>query len=87
MDPEVAAVLARTGGYEVYELLSQRMPPLDEALLTERLSLLTGFILRSVADRARAKERGHGRPQLDTEAFTANLVAMAAGMLDPKEGS
>jgi len=80
LDPEVAAALARTGGYEVYDVLTRRMPTLAEPVLTERLSLLTGFILRSVADRARAVERGHGRAQLDTDAFTANLVAMAAGM-------
>jgi len=81
LDPEVAAALARTGGYEVYDLLTRRMPELPEPVLTERLSLLTGFILRSVADRARAVERGHGRAQLDTATFTANLVAMAAGMV------
>ena len=80
MDPEVVAALARTGGYEVYDVLTRRMPTLAEPVLTERLSLLTGFILRSVADRARAVERGHGRAQLDTDSFTANLVAMAAGM-------
>ena len=81
LDPEVAAALARTGGYEVYDLLTRRMPELPEPVLTERLSLLTGFILRSVADRARAVERGQGRAQLDTATFTANLVAMAAGMV------
>jgi AcrR family transcriptional regulator len=81
MDPEVAAALARTGGYEVYDLMATRMPTMGEALLNERLALLTGFILRSVADRARAIERGHGRAQLSTGDFTANLVAMAAGML------
>ena len=80
LDPEVAAALARTGGYAVYDLLTRRMPALSEPLLTERLSLLTGFILRSVADRARSVERGHGRAQLDTGTFTANLVALAAGM-------
>jgi AcrR family transcriptional regulator len=81
LDPDVAAALARTGGYDVYALLTRRMPALAEPVLTERLSLLTGFILRSVADRARAVERGHGRAQLDTATFTANLVAMAAGMV------
>jgi len=81
LDPEVAAALARTGGYAVYDLLTRRMPALAEPVLTERLSLLTGFILRSVADRARAVERGHGRAQLETGAFTANLVAMASGMV------
>jgi AcrR family transcriptional regulator len=80
MNAEVTAALARTGGYAVYDLLTRRMPPLPELLLTERLSLLTGFILRSVADRARSVERGHGRAQLDTGTFTANLIALAAGM-------
>jgi len=80
MDADVAAALARTGGYAVYDLLTRRMPSLPEPLLTERLSLLTGFILRSVADRARSVERGHGRAQLETGTFTANLVALAAGM-------
>lgn len=81
MDAGVAAAMARTGGYEVYDELARRMPAMDEALRLERLALLTGFVLRSVADRARAVERGHGRAQLGTDAFTANLVAMAAGML------
>jgi len=92
MEPEVAAVLASTGGHAVYDLLARRMPPLPEVLHTERLALLTSFILRSVADRARSVERGNGRPQLDTPAFTANLVAMATGMasapvIAPKEPS
>jgi hypothetical protein len=52
----------------------------------ERLALITGFVLRSVADRARASERAQaegtqpGRAQLPTERFVRNLVAMAAGM-------
>jgi AcrR family transcriptional regulator len=92
MDPEVAAAMARTGGYEVYDELARRMPTMGEAVRLERFALLTGFVLRSVADRARSVERGHGRAQLPTGAFTANLVAMAAGMLaapalDPKEVS
>ncbi|GAA4735028.1 hypothetical protein GCM10023350_18450 [Nocardioides endophyticus] len=81
LDEAVAAELAATGGYAVYELLEQRMPPLDDALHNERLALITGFILRSVADRARASERTEpGRAQLPTERFVRNLVTMAAGM-------
>lgn len=86
LDPAVAAELSATGGYAVYELLAQRMPPLDEALHNERLALITSFILRTVADRARAIERaqteGHqpGRAQLPTERFVRNLLTMAAGM-------
>lgn len=86
LDEAVAAELSATGGYAVYELLAQRMPPLDEAMHNERLALITGFILRSVADRARASERTKsqgtqpGRTQLPTERFVRNLVTMAAGM-------
>lgn len=81
LDEAVAAELAATGGYAVYELLAQRMPPLDEAMHNERLALITGFILRAVADRARASERSEpGRVQLPTERFVRNLVALAAGM-------
>ncbi len=81
IDPAVAATLARTGGYEVYQELARRMPDLDDDVRRERLALMTGFVLHSVADRARAVERGNGRAQLGTDAFTANLVAMAAAML------
>jgi hypothetical protein len=80
VDAPVAAALARTGGYEVYALLEERLPPLDEAIRTERLTLVTSFILRSVADRARLAGRVGGRPQLPTEGFVTNLVAMATGM-------
>jgi len=81
LDQAVAAELTATGGYDVYALLAERMPPLDEALQNERLALITGFILRSVADRARASERAQpGRAQLPTERFVRNLVALAAGM-------
>jgi AcrR family transcriptional regulator len=78
---DVDQALRRTGGYAVYGLLEQRLPGLAEPLRTERLALITGFILRSIADRARAQESGTpGRAQLPTEQFTGNLVAMAAAM-------
>jgi AcrR family transcriptional regulator len=77
----VAESLAHTGGYAVYALLEERLPSYDEALRNERLALITGFILRTVADRARATESATpGRAQLPTERFVANLVSMAAGM-------
>ena len=79
LHPDVVEALRHTGGYDVYALLEQRMPPLDEALRDERLALVTGFILRSVADRARQAE-SPGRAQLPTERFVRNLVVMAAGM-------
>jgi AcrR family transcriptional regulator len=79
--PQVEEALKHTGGYAVYALLEERLPAYDEALRHERLALVTGFILRSVADRARATERTTpGRAQLPTERFVANLVSMAAGM-------
>ena len=79
--PEVTAALERTGGVPVYALLQARLPAYDEALLNERMALVTSFILRSVADRARAHgSDAPGRAQLPTERFVANLVAMAVGM-------
>jgi AcrR family transcriptional regulator len=87
LDSDVASVLARTGGEASYDLVKARLPEMPEPLQVERVSLLTTFILRSIADRARADERRRngepntGRPQLDTEAFTANLVTMGAAMV------
>jgi AcrR family transcriptional regulator len=81
LDPAVGETLRRTGGYAVYDLLAARMPAVDEALHNERLALVTGFILRAVADRARAQQApAPGRAQLSTDRFVANLVAMAARM-------
>jgi AcrR family transcriptional regulator len=81
--PELLDVLARTGGHAVYAELTRRLPSLPEPVLVERLSLMTMIILRAVADRARVHEMSaggarRGRPQLDHEAFVANLVAMVA---------
>jgi AcrR family transcriptional regulator len=80
LDRDVSAVLARTGGEPVYALLESRMPEVSPEVRVERLSLITMFILRAVADRARAVgRRGRkGRPQLEYEAFVRNLVAMVA---------
>jgi AcrR family transcriptional regulator len=80
---DVSAVLARTGGYAVYALLEQRMGQFSPEVRAERFALATGFILRAVAERARAagRRRRTGRPQLDHEAFVGNLVAMVAAAL------
>lgn len=78
MSPDVNAVLARTGGQAVYSLLERRLPSMPPEILVERLSLMTMFLLRAAADRARAAERRGGRAQLDHEAFVRNLVAMTA---------
>lgn len=76
---ELAAALARTGGYEVYALLARRMAPMDEALRNERFALLTSFVLGTVARRARAGEGG--RPQLPAERFVDNLVDLATAIV------
>ena len=86
---EVNAVLAKTGGYDVYALLEERLGDIPAEVRVERISLATGFVLRAVADRARAsgasgasgRRRHGGRPQLGHEAFVANLVAMVAAAL------
>jgi AcrR family transcriptional regulator len=86
LDPAVSEALARTGGYEVYALLGTRMADVSDEVRAERFALATAFILRAVADRARVLGRRgrRGRPQLEHEAFVANLVAMvSAGMSAP----
>lgn len=81
-DPDVQAALERSGGVPVFELITERMPAMSEDLRTERLALLTFFVLRSIGDRARAEERGSTqRLALDTETFVRNLVAMSDSML------
>jgi AcrR family transcriptional regulator len=78
--PELESVIDRTGGNAVYALLAERMPAVPPEILDERCSLITGFILRAVADRERAKERTTrpSRHVLDDERFVENLVAMVA---------
>lgn len=80
---ELEAVIARTGGNEVYALLAARMADVSDEVRNERSALITTFILRAVADRARLLgRRGRkGRPQLEYEAFVQNLVAMAAAAM------
>jgi hypothetical protein len=80
---ELEAVLDRTGGNEVYALLATRMADVSPDVRIERFALITSFILRAVADRARLLgRRGRkGRPQLEYEMFVRNLVAMAAAAM------
>jgi AcrR family transcriptional regulator len=88
LSPKVQAMLDRTGGNEVYALLATRMAPVSHEVQIERFALITAFILRAVADRARSlgQRARKGRPQLDFEAFVQNLVAMvAAAMAAPNE--
>ena len=81
MDPEVVGALERLGGYDAYALLEERVPPMPDEVRAERLSLVTSFILRAIADRGRAGELASARRQLELEPFAANLVAMVVGML------
>jgi AcrR family transcriptional regulator len=81
LDPTIREVMGRSGGQAVYDELEARLPELPEDLRIERLSLMTTFVLRSVADRAQAAEHPQARAQLDADRFTANLVSMVAGML------
>lgn len=86
LHPDVQAALARTGGHAVYELMAKRMPDMSPETRIERFSLITVFILRAVADRARPTGRRgrrdrRARPQLGQEAFVRNLVAIAAAAL------
>ena len=79
---ELEAVIARTGGNEVYALLADRMAPVSPTTEIERFALITSFILRAVADRARLLgRRRKGRPQLDYEPFVQNLVTMASAAM------
>lgn len=78
---EVAAALRRTGGYDVFDVLAERLPEMDEALRDERFALVTAYILGAVARRARAADRP-GRPQLASDRFVANLVQTAAAILE-----
>lgn len=78
---EVTAALARTGGYEVYALLAERMPPCDDDLRNERFALLTSFVLGTVARRARAQAQEGGRPQLTTDRFVDHLIDLGTALV------
>ena len=68
-------MLDRTGGYEVYAVLAKRMPRMARGA-RRAVRLATSFILRAVADRARAGGSA-GRPQLAAD-FVDNLIEMVA---------
>jgi AcrR family transcriptional regulator len=79
---EIKETLGRTGGYEVYDLVHDRLPEMPLEVRNERMALATTFLLRSIADRARARDREvPGRAQLSTEQFILNLTAMVTAMV------
>jgi AcrR family transcriptional regulator len=86
---ELQDVLARTGGNDVFALLTERTGFLADDLRTERFSLMVMFVLRAIADRARLIERRgrHARPQLEGEPFVRNLVAMMAAAMTAPPGT
>ncbi len=77
---ELRDVVARSGGYAVYDVIRSRMPEMSEALHNERVSLMAAFVMWSIAVRARTVERG-GEIHLPVEQFVPNLVQMATAML------
>jgi AcrR family transcriptional regulator len=78
----VQQMMAKTGGYEVYAVLAERIPEMDEELRNERFALMTAFVIGAIARRARGEtiEKG-GRQQMSTERFVANLISMATAMV------
>ena len=80
--PEVQAALVRTGGYDVYALLEERLPDMPEPLSIERIALVTGFLMRAIADRVRdVDDAMPSRSRLGPDDFVRNLVAMATAMV------
>ena len=61
MDAEVAAALARTGGYAVYDLLTRRMPPLRRAA-AHRAALAAHRLHPALGGRPRPLGRARPRP-------------------------
>jgi len=83
LDPDVYEVVEQLGGFEVLDLLEERIPPIPDDVRAERIPLVTSFILHSIAARGRALEQRppSGRAQLATEPFAQNLIAMVVAML------
>ena len=80
----VEAMLARTGGYEVYALLEERVP--RDGRGAAHRALRADDVVRDRLDRAPGARTGQRRRSarespMSTERFVANLVIMAAGML------
>jgi AcrR family transcriptional regulator len=81
--PGIQALFHQTAGYDVGDLLAERLDHLPEAVFAERfrtVSVLTG---RAASDRVRMLAApGPDDPgALDEEAFTLNLIDMIVGAL------
>src|SRR5205085_5065027 len=79
--PEIQSLLARTEGYEAWELLRARCPTVPDDLWSERSNLCIVFIGRAAADRARALDNGGAHPVLSDDQFVDILIDMVIGAL------
>jgi AcrR family transcriptional regulator len=80
--PEVRRLLRQTAGGETLILLAERCPPMPAAVYNERAQLLTAFLGRAAADRARVLDRrSRTEHLLDDDQFVDNLVDMVLGAL------
>lgn len=74
---EIVDLLGETAREQAYELIAPHCASLPDALVRERLGVLTVQVVHSVADRARIERRSRSRwplPSLDL--FVSNLVDM-----------
>jgi AcrR family transcriptional regulator len=80
--PEVKRLLRQTAGGETLILLAERCPPMPADVYNERAQILTAFLGRAAADRARMLDRrSRGGLVLDDDQYVDNLVDMFLGAL------
>jgi AcrR family transcriptional regulator len=83
--PEIAALDVGSGLNRSLDragrLLAGALRHLPAALRAPRRQLCTAFLLRSLADRARAIESATAQPDLNQDAFIANLVDVLVAVL------
>jgi len=81
--PSTQQLLRETAGHETLALLRHRCPPLPSDIWNERTAIVTAFLGRAAADRARLLEsRTASRPDaLPDEEFVENLVDMFLGAI------
>ena len=80
---EILSLLGLAQGARVIEAIIERCPPMPRAIRAERLSLVTTFVHRAAADRARMLEtlRRGETPVLTHAQFVANLNDMFVAAL------
>jgi len=87
-EPAVVEAMTSSGGYENWQLLTERLavarPDLDEVVRDLRRDKACEFVMRVVADRGRdldRVERGLRARALTVEAFSTDVVSMTVGLL------